>query len=400
MRAGGLSKARFGRLHDVMASYVERGAVAGIVTLVSRGGEVHRDAIGRTALDGDDPMRPDTLFRIASMTKPVAAVAAMILVEEAKLRLDDPVDRWLPELADRKVLRSPLSALHDTVPASRPLTLRDLLTMRAGYGLVMDGAGDHPIQQAMDAAGISPGPTPPALEPDELILRFARLPLIHQPGERWLYHTSFEILAVLIARAAGMPFEEFLQQRIFAPLGMTDTTFSVPAGQQSRLATCYEGDAAIGGLVLYEDGHGGHFAHHAVTPSGGSGLVATVDDYLAFGRMLLNCGRHGTERILARPTVQAMTTDQLTPAQKAASPFFPRFWESRGWGFGVSMVTRRDDVASVPGRFGWDGGFGTSWSSDPQEDLVGVLMIQRLYDPTVAAINADFWTLVYQALDD
>jgi len=398
--SGALSNARLGRLHDVMAGYVERGEVPGVVTLVSRRGEVHRDAIGRTALDGGVPMRPDTLFRIASMTKPIAAVAAMILVEEAKLRLDDPVDRWLPELADRRVLRTPASPLHDTVPASRPITLRDLLTMRAGYGLVMEGPGDHPIQQAMDEAGISPGATPPALEPDELIQRFADLPLIHHPGERWLYHTSFEILAVLIARAAGMPFEEFLQQRIFAPLGMSDTAFSVPAGQQSRLATCYESDAAIGGLVLYEDDRGGHFAHHAVTPSGGSGLVATVDDYLAFGRMILSRRRHGTERILARPTVQAMTTDQLTPAHKAASPFFPGFWDSRGWGFGVSMITRRDDVASVPGRFGWDGGFGTSWSSDPEEDLVGVLMIQRLYDPIVAAIDADFRTLVYQAIDD
>jgi CubicO group peptidase (beta-lactamase class C family) len=197
-----------------------------------------------------------------------------------------------------------------------------------------------------------------------------------------------------------MPFEDFLQQRIFAPLGMADTAFSVPADRQARLATCYESDPALGGLVLYEDGRGGHFARHAVTPSGGSGLVATVDDYLAFGRMLLNFGRHGAERILARPTVQAMTTDQLTPAQKAASPFFPGFWDNHGWGFGVAMITRRDDVAAVPGRFGWDGGFGTSWSSDPQEDLIGILMIQRLYDPTVAAINADFWTLAYQAIDD
>ena len=398
--SGGFSKARLGRLHDVMAGYVERGEVPGIVMAVSRGGEVHRDAIGATALDGGDPMRPDTLFRIASMTKPIAAVAAMILVEEAKLRLDDPVDRWLPELADRQVLRSPVSPLHDTVPASRPLTLRDLLTMRAGYGLVMEGPGDHPVQQAMEDAGISPGPTPPPLEPDELVARFARLPLIHQPGERWLYHSSFEILAVLIARAAGMPFGDFLQQRIFAPLGMRDTSFSVADEEQPRLAGCYQHDGASGRLLPYEDERGGKLAHHALAPSGGSGLVATVDDYLAFGRMMLNLGRHGAQRILARTTVQAMTTDQLTPAQKAASPFFPGFWESRGWGFGVSMITRRDDVAAVPGRFGWDGGFGTSWSSDPQEDLVGVLMIQRLYDPTVAAINADFWTLAYQAIDD
>jgi CubicO group peptidase (beta-lactamase class C family) len=198
---------------------------------------------------------------------------------------------------------------------------------------------------------------------------------------------------VLIARAADEGFEDFLAERIFTPLGMKDTGFSVPEAKRERLAACYEADAATGGLVPCEEGF-------AVSPGGSAGLFSTVDDYLTFGRMMLNGGRHGAERILARPSVEVMTTDQITPAQKAASPFFPGFWDNRGWGFGVSMITRRDGVAAVPGRYGWDGGFGTSWSSDPHEDMVAILMIQRLYDPTVDEINADFSTLAYQAIDD
>ena len=393
MSSGGLSKARLGRMHDVMAGHVERGEVPGIVTAVSRRGETQVNAIGVKADGGSEPIRRDTICRIASMTKPITAAAAMILVEECRLRLDEPVDRLLPELADRRVLKRQDGPLDDTVPANRPITLRDLLTMRAGYGLIME-PGEHPIEAAMDEAGIAPGPNPPALAPDDMMERFGSLPLIHQPGERWLYHSSFDILGVLIARAADQRFEDFLAERIFAPLGMKDTGFSVPEAKRERLAACYEADAATGGLVPCERGP------FAVSPGGSAGLFSTADDYLAFGRMMLSGGRHGAERILARPSVEVMTTDQITPAQKAASPFFPGFWDNRGWGFGVSMITRRDGVAAVPGRYGWDGGFGTSWSSDPQEDVVAILMIQRLYDPTVDEINADFSTLAYQAIDD
>jgi CubicO group peptidase (beta-lactamase class C family) len=394
MTAGGLSRARLDRMHDVLAGYVERGDVSGIVTAMSRRDEVHVDAIGMQALGGSVPMRHDTIFRIASMTKPIAAAAALILVEECRLRLDEPVDRLLPEMAGRKVLKRLDGPLDATVPAHRPVTLRDLLTMRMGFGLIMEPSGDWPIQRAMDDAGIDPGPNPPALAPDDLMQSFGRLPLMHQPGERWLYHSSFDILSVLIARAADQPFADFLAERIFAPLGMTDTAFAVPEAKRARLAACYQADAATGGLVRREEDR------FAVQPSGSAGLFSTVDDYLAFGRMMLNGGRHGTRRILARPTVEVMTTDQITPAQKAASPFFPGFWDNRGWGFGVSMITRRDGVAAVPGRFGWDGGFGTSWSSDPHEDVVAILMVQRLYDSIVTDIHADFLTLAYQAIDD
>ena len=394
MSTAGLSKARLGRMHEVMAGHVRRGYVPGLVTLIDRRGETHVDAIGVKATDGSEPIRRDTVFRIASMTKPITAAAAMVLVEECKLRLDEPLDRLLPEMAERKILTRLDGPLDDTVPANRPITVRDLLAMRMGLGLIMESSDDDPIQQAMDEAGIAPGPNPPALAPDDLMERFGSLPLMHQPGERWLYHSNFDVLGVLIARAAGMRFEDFLAERIFAPLGMQDTAFSVPEAKRARLAACYQADDATGELEPRDQGR------FAVFPGGSTGLFSTVDDYLAFGRMMLNGGRHGAERILARPSVELMTTDQVTPAQKAASPFFPGFWDHRGWGLGVSMITRRDDVAAVPGRYGWDGGFGTSWGSDPHEDMVAILMIQRLYDPVVATINADFWTLAYQAIDD
>jgi CubicO group peptidase (beta-lactamase class C family) len=401
MSTGGFSKARLGRMHDIMAGHVERGAVPGLVTLLARRGEVQVEAIGTMAVGGSDKMRRDTIFRIASMTKPITAAAAMILVEECKLRLDEPVDRLLPELSGRKVMKQLAGWPDDTVPANRSITLRDLLTFRLGIGAVMAPPGRYPIQKVMEEAGIAPSPDQPLYPPDEVMRRFGTLPLLHQPGERWLYHSGSEILGVLIARASGQTLGNFLRERIFAPLGMQDTGFFVPEGKLDRLATSYRSDAASGGLALYDEARGGRFARPPVFESGGGGLVSTVDDYLAFGRMMLNQGKHGGERILSRLSVELMTTDHITAEQKAASEFFPGFWDSRGWGFGLSVVTRRDDVAAVPGRFGWDGGYGTSGYSDPNEDMVAILMTQRLWDsPIPPTVYLDFWTSAYQAIDD
>ena len=230
----GLSPARLKRMHEVMAGHVESGYVPGLVTLLSRRGETHVDVIGTTAFDSDEPMRRDSIFRIASVTKPIVAAAAMILVEEGRLRLDDPVDPLLPELANRQVLRTLESPLDDTVPANRPITLRDLLTFRLGYGAVFAPPGQYPIQAAIEEAGIAAGPLLPAFPPDELMERYGSLPLLHQPGERWFYNSGSDILGVLIARATDMTLGEFLQERIFAPLGMKDTAFSVPASKLDR----------------------------------------------------------------------------------------------------------------------------------------------------------------------
>ena len=182
---------------------------------------------------------------------------------------------------------------------------------------------------------------------------------------------------------------------------MTDTSFSVPGEKLDRLATCYRVDSRTGRLAVYDEARGGLWAGPPVFPAAGGGLVSTADDYLAFARMMLNYGRHGTERILARPTVALMTTDQITPEQKAASPFFPGFWDNVGWGFGMAVITKRAGLGPSPGSFGWNGGFNTSGFSDAHEDMVAILLTQRLMtSPVPPDFYTDFWTLAYQAIDD
>lgn len=390
-----LSKARLVRMHDVMAGHVERGDLPGLVTVIDRHGETHVDTIGTMAVDGDEPMRRDTIFRIASLTKPITAVATMILVEECVVRLDDPVDRLLPELADRRVLRGLDRPIDDTVPAHRPITLRDLLTFRMGFGLLMAPPGTYPIQEAISESGLAPGPDPVTYTPDEWMARLGALPLLAQPGERWMYHTGSDVLGVLIARATGQTLEEFLRERIFGPLGMRDTGFHVPASELHRLPTSYQPDA--GTLTVHDDPRDSRWARPPSFQQGGGGLVTTADDYLAFCRMMLAKGRHSSGRVLSRPSVELMTSDQLTPSQKIGS----FFRDSESWGFGVGVTTRRDDLSATPGRFGWAGGTGTSCYSDPAEGLVGILLTQRLMtSPEPPAVFRDFWTSTYQAIDD
>ena len=402
MSASGLSAARLARMHDVMAGYVERGEVPGIVTAVSRRGDAHVDAIGTKAVGGGAPVARDTIVRIASMTKPIIAVATLILVEECVLRLDEPVDRLLPELAGRRVLRALDAALDDTVPAQRPITVRDLLTFRMGFGIVMAPPDTYPIQRAMTELLLGQGPpgasTPP---PDEWLRRLGTLPLMYQPGERWVYHTGSDVLGVLIARAAGQPLEAFLRERIFEPLGMRDTGFSVPAAGLDRLATSYWTNPQTRALDLYDDAKTGQWSRPPAFPSGGGGLVSTVDDYMAFGQMMLKVGRHERTRILSRASIETMTTDQLTPAQKAVSGLINDYFDSHGWGFGVAMVTQRTDVAGSIGSFGWDGGLGTSWRSDPREEMVGILLTQASWtSPNPPNVALDFWTSAYGAIED
>ncbi len=403
MSSGGFSPARLERMREIMTGYVKRGELPGLVLLFSRRGEAHVEVIGSMATDGRHPMRRDTIFRIASLSKPVVAVAALILVEECKLRLDDPVDALLPELAGRKVLKNIDGPLDDTVPANRPITLRDLLTFRMGFGIIMVPPGTYPIQRAATELKIRMGPPLPQEQPapDEWIRRLGKLPLMYQPGERWLYDTGSDVLSVLVARAAGQPLDTFLRERIFEPLGMSDTAFHVPAKKLDRFATSYSPSPNTGALEVYDEPATGHWSRPPAFPSGAGGLVSTVDDYIAFGQMLLNKGKHGKVRILSRPSVEAMTTDQLTPAQKAISGLIPGYFDSHGWGLGVSVVTKRENVAGCVGRFGWDGGLGTSWYVDPHEDLVGILMTQRAWtSPVQPLVCQDFWTSIYQAIDD
>ena len=388
-------------MHSAMRRHVESGYTPGLVTLVRHRNREHVDVIGTMAFDGTAPMRRDTIFRLASMTKPVTAVGAMILVEECRVRLDDPVDRWLPELKDRRVLRTIESPLDDTVPAKRPITLRDLLTFRAGYGEMLFLSPTCPLQKAMSEARLPLTEWIFAGTPDEFMRRLGNLPLACQPGERWMYHMGCEILGVLIARVSGQSLGSFLRERIFEPLGMKDTGFFVPEGKLDRLPTCYGIDLFTGQLGVLDPARDGQVAKPPLFEAGAGGLVSTADDMAAFGQMMLHKGVYGRERILSRPSIELMTMDHLTPEQKAASPFFPDFWKGRGWGFGLGVTTERSGLSGAPGRFGWDGAFGTSWFVDPKEELVGVLMTQRRPDALdIPALTRDFSTSAYQLIDD
>jgi len=273
MTTSGLSSNGLARLHDTMVGHVRRGTAPGLVSIVCRRGEPHVDVIGATAVDGDHPMQRDTLFRISSMTKPVTAVATMILLEECKIRLDEPIDRLLPELADRRVVRRIDGPVDDTVPAHRAITVRDLLTFRMGFGAY---AGPCPLNDVAAELQVSVGPPQPQLPPapDEWMRRFSTLPLMFQPGERWLYHTGSDVLGVLIARASGQPFATFLRERIFEPLGMRDTAFFAPAADTGRMATGYLTDPGSGALIAF-DPPDGQWSTPPAFPSGGAGLVST-----------------------------------------------------------------------------------------------------------------------------
>jgi CubicO group peptidase (beta-lactamase class C family) len=397
---GALSKTRLARLHGALAAHVSPTGVPGIVALVSRRGETHVVTLGRQSLESDAPMARDTIFRIASMTKPVTAAAAMILVEQCKLRLDDPVDDLLPELANRRVLKSLERPIDDTVPAKRPITLRDLLTFTFGLGAVMVWPPRHPIQKAMQDAGVAPNPNPTDVSADEFMKRVGSLPLAYQPGERWLYHTGSDVLGVLIARAAGQLLGAFMHDHLFGPLGMRDTGFQVPADKVGRLASTYMTDPKDRTkLAFFDDARNSRWSRPPVFEAGGGGLVSTVDDYLAFQHMLLNKGRHRGERILSRPSVELMMSDQLTPAQKEGTELF--FGNSASWGLGGAVITRRTDLWATPGRYGWDGGYGSSAHLDPAEDMAGILMTTRMMEaPQPPRVFTDFWTSAYQSIDD
>lgn len=397
----GFSKARLARLSTTMRSYVDRGQVPGLVALLARGDEVHVEIQGTLAYGAAAPMRRDTLFRIASVSKPIAAAAAMSLVEEGRIGLDDPVGRWLPELAEPKVLRRLQGPVDDAVPAERPITLRDLLTFRLGQGAIMAPPGTYPIQAALEEAGVAAGPELPKIGPDEYVRRLGKLPLQHQPGAGWTYNTGSEVLGVLMSRVAGEPLETVLRERVLEPLGMNDTSFQVGQAGKDRLATCYMADPHSGELNVFAPVENGEFVEPPVFPSASGGLVSTADDLLAFSRMMLGQGRHGRNRMLSRAAVALMTTDHITAEQKAATPFFPGFWDAQGWGFGMSVTTRRDVIGPSVGSYGWFGGYGTSWRADPNEDVTVILLTQRVMaGPDDARITDDFWTLAYQALDD
>ncbi|MFD3455063.1 serine hydrolase domain-containing protein [Streptomyces sp. NPDC058691] len=403
----GFSKAGLHRMRDVLAGHVESGRIPGLVALLSRNGETHVEALGTMRHDGGAPVRRDTIFRMASTSKPVAIAAAMILLDECRLRLDDLVETWLPELADRRVLKRIDGPLDDTVPARRPITVRDLLTSTFGLGMDMTSLGT-PIMGAIFEQALTPDLPEPMPEPDEWMRRLGTLPLMHQPGERWQYHISNDLLGVLVARVTGQSFETFLRERIFDPLGMKDTGFHVPADKIDRLPPLYAPDPQTGEFLVWDEAQGGRHSRPPAFQGGGFGLSATADDYHTYFRMLLNHGMHGTERILSRPAVQLMTTNRLTPEQQAvrhamaSGNVHVSFGQGQhgGWGFGMAVRTHRGDYAPI-GQFGWDGGSGTSTYADPDNRLTGILLTQvGMSTPDSARLIHDFWTTAYQSIDD
>jgi CubicO group peptidase (beta-lactamase class C family) len=402
MHGGGFSETGLARMHDVLAGHVERGSMPGLVALVARRHEAHVEVLGTSAFGQARPMDRDAIFRIASLTKPIAAAAAMVLVEEGVLRLDGAVDDLLPELADPRVLRRVDAELDDTVPAARPITVDDLLTYRMGFGSVLAPPATYPIQSAeaeLELATLGPPWPPTPHGPDEWMRRFGTLPLMHQPGEQWMYNTSGQVLGVLIERAAGTPLEVFLRERLFHPLGMPDTGFSVSAAQRDRLTTAYTSDPKSGGRCLLDAPGDSFWSGPPAFPSAASWLVSTVDDYWAFARMLLDKGACHDRRILSERSVDLMTKDHLTAGQRAANRIF--LGRDGGWGFGMRVPAAGTEPAGIPGGFGWDGGTGTTWRSDVDRDLTGILFTQRtMTSPEPPEIFVDFWNCAYQALDD
>jgi CubicO group peptidase (beta-lactamase class C family) len=366
------SPAGLAELRAVAEQHVGDDRVPGLVALVANSADVHVEALGCLTIGGA-PVERDSVFRIASTTKPITAAATLALVDEGLLALDEPVETLLPELADRRV------------PAERAITTRDLLTFTFGFGMAAEmfaAAQPWPIVQAVDALRLStfgpPNPDVPP-DPDTWIAGLGSLPLLAQPGERWLYNTGAHVLGVLLARAAGMPFPEVLRSRIFDPLGMRDTGFV--AEDLRRFATAYR--PTPDGLVV-SDEPGGAWSRSPAFPDGAAGLVSTVDDLLAFARMLLAGGKP----VLSSPLAHEMTVDQLTAEQRASGQ---AFLAGGSWGLGVAV--------QQSGAYGWDGGLGTTWVVDPVRDLVVIVLTQRMFEsPTPPAVHREIQAAAYRAL--
>lgn len=356
-------------LREVLQGFVDDGSVPGAVGLVARGDQVELAAAGSLALGGA-PMPEDAIFRIASITKPITAAAVMLLVEEGRAALDDPVARWLPELANPVVLRTPASPLDDVVPAVRPITVLDLLRSLTGYGWPSDFT--LPQVQRMFAVqrdGREPASYPP---PDAWMAELAALPLLYQPGEAWLYDTSSTLQGVLVSRISGQPLSDFLAERVFEPLGMTDSGFYVPAAKRDRFTSYYRPKSD--GTLELADGPDGQWSAPPAFPLGHGGLAGTATDWLAFGRMLLDGGTTGGgRRLLSAESVRLMTTNHTTPAQRAPGELF---LDGQGWGFGGAVDIALSEPWNVLGRYGWVGGTGTSAHVIPSAGTVAILLTQ------------------------
>jgi CubicO group peptidase (beta-lactamase class C family) len=372
-------------LRNLLDAYVGDGTLPGAVGLMARGDHTEAAVAGSVATGGV-PMGRDSIFRFASITKPITAAAVMMLVEDGQLRLDGSVAPWLPELAEPKVVRTPASAVDDVVPATRPITVFDLLSSQAGYGFASDFSLPA-IQQlfSVQKDGRVPSSFPP---PDVWLAELAQIPLLYQPGEAWLYDTCSTLQGVLVARVAGQSLPDFLAERVFGPLGMADTGFEVPVAKRDRFTSYYQTDAA--GQLVLADGPDGEWSTPPALPLGNGGLAGTADDWLAFGRMLLAGGTAADgKRLLTADSIALMTTDHTTPRQRELGQLF---LEGQGWGFGGSVDVAPIDPWNVPGRYGWVGGTGTSAHITPSTGTIAILLTQVAADsPVPPQWMRDFW---------
>jgi CubicO group peptidase (beta-lactamase class C family) len=391
----GMSSDRLQRLHRGMQAFVDRREVGGIVTLVAREGKVvDVHASGFQDVENRTPMRNDTIFRIASMTKPITSVAVMMLYEEGKLQLSDPVSRFIPSFKSMRVIGDDGNA----APARRAITIRDLLSHRSGisYGFLNTGA----VGDAYRKEGVTDGLTVTSMTLEQAIDKLAAQPLMSQPGAAWNYSLGVDVLGRVVEVASGMPFDVFLRDRIFKPLGMNDTSFDVPDAKWSRMATVYSPDTA-GGIRPMKDPEA--FGNTNMSPiasyktgkkyfSGGAGLTSTARDYARFAMMLAGGGMIDGVRLLSPKTVELMAANHTAdiPAGALLGP-------GTAFGLGFQVVT---DVAATQtlgtvGKYGWSGIYGTNFWVDPKEQLVAIMMVQRYPGGTVAA---SFQPLVYQAI--
>jgi CubicO group peptidase (beta-lactamase class C family) len=397
--SAGLTPEGIEALDAALAGHVARGSLPGLVALVASGGDVHVAALGHKAFGDGQPIGRDAIFRIASITKPIAGVAAMLLIEDGAMALDDPVGRWLPELAEPRVLRTLESGLGDTVPAERPITVEDVLSFHLGFGLITSG-GSYPIQRAeaeLDLKTLGPPWPPPDLTPDEWLARFGRLPLLDQPGTRWRYNTGATVAGMLIERVAGAPLAEVMSERVFEPLGMADTGFWVPDDKIGRFTTFYAPGAGDGELHVV-DRPGGWWSAPPKLPNAAASLVSTVDDLWAFAGMLASGGGN----LLSAESVRLMTLDRMTARDRAENRMF--VGDHAGWGLMMAVPSAAGAAgaaspAGIPGGFGWEGGSGTSWRTDTAAGLTGILLTQRqTTSPEPTEIATDFWTAAYAAI--
>ncbi|MGX4735352.1 serine hydrolase domain-containing protein [Kitasatospora griseola] len=366
-------------LQSMLERRVADGTVAGAVALVERGGATE------VATAGD--LSRESLVRIASIGKPMTAAAVLQLVDDGVFGMDDPVEDWLPELADRQVVRTPQSPVTDTVPAERPITVRDLLESRAGYGFPADFSLPA-VAPLTDELLQGPPQPQKVVPPDEWLAMLAHIPMLHQPGAAWLYNICSDLQGVLVSRATGQPLDEALAERLFEPLGMVDTGFSAPSGEAGRLGPLYRPNPD--GTLAVTDPPGGQWSTRPAFPSGAGGLVSSLDDVLAFQRMLVSGGRAKDGRhVLSEGAVWQMTTNYLTERQRADSELF---LEGQGWGYGGSVDVERREPWNVPGRYGWVGGTGTTAHLVPMTGLVTILLTQRaMTNPSPPPLMREFW---------